>query len=89
MAPEGFAPPAPAADASAALPWNGGEAAQASGPAEVNPVLRLPGAVLLLNAVLVVAERALVPGLGGDAPGGIGGAGIVSIVIDAALGIPC
>jgi len=87
VAPEGFAPPAPAADASAALPWNGGEAAQASGPEEVNPALRLPGAVLLLNAVLVVAERALVPGLGGDAPGGIGGAGIVSIVIDAALGI--
>lgn len=86
VAPEGFAPPAPAADASAALPWNGGEAVQASGPEDVNPALRLPGAVLLLNAVLVMAERALVPGLGGDAPGGMG-AGVVSIVIDAALGI--
>lgn len=69
-----------------ALPWNAGEVAQDSGSGEVNPALRLPGAVLLLNAVLVLAERLLVPGLGADAPGGVG-SGLVSVVIDAGLGI--
>ena len=85
-APEGFSSPAPAAEGSAALPWNAGETVQDAGSGEVNPAMRLPGGVLLLNAVLVLAERALVSGSGGEQPGGAG-AGLVSVIIDAGLGI--
>ncbi|MCY1081217.1 hypothetical protein [Archangium lansingense] len=85
MAPEGFSPPAPAGEA-AALPLNAGELAQDSGSGEVDPALRLAGGVLLLNAVLVLAERVLLSGPVGNGPGGAG-AGLVSAVIDAGLGI--
>jgi hypothetical protein len=48
--------------------------------------LRLAGGVLLLNALLVIAERVMAPQLGGQLPGGVGSS-VVSIVIDAVLGV--
>ena len=84
-APADFSSPLPAAEASTgALPADAAGVTYAPDTQEAGPGLRLAGGILLRNALLVLAERVMLPQSGGGFPGG---AGIVSVIIDAGLGV--
>ncbi len=85
MAAEGVPPQAPEVGAhAAALPLEMAEESPRAGQGA--PALRLAGGVLLLNAALVLMERVVLSGISGTPAGGAG-ANLVSIVIDAGLGV--